>query len=117
MVDSMETEPQGADALEAKLAGLREQIDTVSECGLLEVALQVKHAEIQSEYWRTKQLLADLAGDNKEARYCSRESLSWEEQKTRAIKYGIADRLTALEDMATQSSDLRQGLRLLAGGS
>jgi len=105
------------DALKSKLADLRTQIDKVNDTGLLEVELQVKHAETQSEYWRTKQLIADLSDDNKEARYCSREALSWEEQKTRAIKYSIADRLTRLEGMAQGSSELRGSLRLLGGGA
>ena len=108
--------PVTPDELGEKLIQLRAAIEAVRREGLAEVATQARHAELQSEFWATKQILADIAGDSKEARYCSREALNWEEQKTRAIKYSIADRITALEQSAESRGRLRQGLRAIAGG-
>ena len=112
----MAKKPTRVDALESKIEELHDQLEALSTSGLPEVKMQVRHAEIQSELWRTKQVKADLTGSLRDSIDCTREAHKWEEQKTRAIKYSIADRLTALEKMATERGAVREGLKLLAGG-
>lgn len=104
------------DRLESRIVELQGEIQWLKDAGLETVEYQERVASLQSELWSAKQIIAELMNDHKRAAECTVQALKWEEQKTRAIKYAIADRLTQAERKMEERSKLRADLSSIPEG-